>query len=594
MRRSFANIVFRTYSQLFSRNLCSSQSSTRLRCILSYNSTVINRPSASTFGRNASGGGTTNSNNGPNSNADRATVSCKCELNTPLVYTTSKVTDIEELLEKPFIFRSEKKRKKPKKKSKAVSVRAKEKGNGKPEDLRPSENDCATIKSAVEIFNSIPKEERESVKRNLIKAKDKKSVELVELLRNNQAHILGLSDAELKSRYEFLCEHGISKAEALNIALQFPMGLSFQNSNVENLVKLFVSYKLPLLKFFTHHPYLFSLSHSEVLKKLDHLGSVGLRKKDVSDLINANPIILSFGLSESAKHALKVCTNMSGSKGPAWKSHFIKSLVRTSLVGDVATKYEFDNNFGSMTSFLEDLNVPVGEIFQDCPELFSLDKDKLLRTTHVLGDAPFFFDTEDIGKFIQKHPEIFLQLDNEMVNARIIRIYEKLGEDAQLHDIMQATPKMLTASSCIESRIALLTKWNFTTKHIGYLMKTFPILFYDNRVVENLEDRLEFLLGSEDLNAEDIMKFPFCLQMRLVILKCKIGFIRIHNPKALKKSSLQEIFTAKDEEFVTNICISELQTYNNYMMANFSEADQIWMKNKGRPQVRKALSETFS
>eukprot|EP00112_Aurelia_sp_Birch-Aquarium-sp1_P010370 Seg2217.6 transcript_id=Seg2217.6/GoldUCD/mRNA.D3Y31 product="hypothetical protein" protein_id=Seg2217.6/GoldUCD/D3Y31 len=587
MRRSFGNIVCRTTrpSQWFCRNPCSDRSRTTLRCILS---TGIDRQV--TFGRNLSGG--TTNHDGPKSKAELATVACKCELNTPLVYATSKVTDIGELLEKPFIFRSEKRRKRSKKKSKAV--RAKEKSNAQPEDLKASENDCATIKSAVEIFNSIPKEERESGKRNLIKAKEKKSIELVGLLQNNQAHILGLSDTELKSRYEFLCEHGIRKAEALNIALQFPMALSFQNSNVENLVKLFASYKLPLLKIFTHHPYLFSLSHSEVLKKLDHLGSIGLRKKDVSDLINANPIILCFGLNETAKHALKICTNISGSKGPAWKSHFIQSLVRTSLAGDMATKYEFDNNFGSVTFFLEGLSVPDGDIFERCPVFFSLDKDKLLRTTHILGDAPFFFDTEDIGKFIQKHPEIFLQLDDEDTKARIIRIYEKLGEDAELHDIMQATPKMLTSSSCVESRIALLAQWKFTNKHIGYLMKTFPILFYHNRVVENIEDRLEFLLGNEDLYAEDIMKFPFCLQMRLVILRCKIGFIRIHNPQALKTSSLQEIFTAKDEEFVLNICSSNLQTYTNHMMENFSEADQIWMKSKGRPQVRRALSETFS
>ena len=508
----------------------------------------------------------------------------------PFLYAYQRLDIGKALFEQPFVYRPESKKKKRKRKQKVA--KGSEKIQETVSDLTINADDSATVTQAVKIYNSIPQGERIHDSENFSKVKDKSPLDLINQLRNSKPHILGLAGNEFKSRYDYLSSLGIEKTEALRIALDFPSFLNLQNNNVANLIKLYSGYKVDLPKMFCNFPFAFSLPYIEVVKKLDHLGSVGLKKKDVSALLNNNPNIICFELNEVAKTALKFSTSFSGWKSSAAKSNFIESLLRTAGQ-EQFYKYEFDDNFASASSFLTELNIPINDLFRKCPNFFSTDKDEIYHIMCYLGGAPFYFDAEDVGKFLQKFPSVFLQLGDEKVKDQIDYVCKNLGKDADLYELIQTSPKMLTDSDCLKGRIELFQHWNFKSSHISYLMKKFPILFIENRVVENLEDRLQFLLSNGDLSVNDVMKFPFCLQMRIVLLRCKIGFIRNKKPEVLKTTGLQEIFTAKVEKFVIDICSATFSEFFDFMKSNFSNADQEWIKRKGKPREIKALSESF-
>lgn len=508
----------------------------------------------------------------------------------PYIYANQSFNIDKELLEGPFIFRSERKRKRWKKKQKNVKV--KENPNEFVEDLVKREGDCRTVAQAISLFNSISQDERKPEKETSLRTRNRPTHLLIDELRGRNPHILGLQSEELLGRFKFLSSLGLSQNEALKIAVSFPSFLTLQNANVGNLIKIFLNYKVDLAKLVSSFPFIFSLPYNEVAKKLDHLGSLGLKKKDVSALVNDNPNIICFELNESSKAALKFSTGFSGWKSMTSKSNFIEGLLRTAAQ-EQCTKYEFDDNFTSVASFLTEINVAVNDIFRKCPTFFSADKEKILDIVHYLGGSPFFFDADEIGEFIKKFPDIFLQLSERKVKEQIDYVWKELSEDAELYELLQNSPKMLTESECLKDRVELFKEWSFKSIHIGYLMKKFPILFIENRVVENLEERLDFLLGNNDLSVHDVMKFPFCLQMRIVLIRCKIGFIRMKNPEILKTTGLQEIFTSKLDKFVEKICTSSLSEFHDYMKINFSNADQDWIKRKGKPRDIKALSESF-
>ena len=493
-------------------------------------------------------------------------------------------------IERPFIFRSEKKKKR--KKRKQSNTRSKEREQDITKNLIENEDDNATVRQAIELFNAIPQEERKYENEISLKKKDKYLFALINELRRSKSHIVGLPGNELRDRYEFLCGHGIERIDALEIALGFPSFLNLQGDNVGNLIKLYSSYKVDLHRLFCNFPFVFSLPYNEVVKKLEHLGSIGLKKRDVTALIKNNPSVVCFELNDSAKTALKFSTSFSGWKSLADKSSFIESLLRTAGQ-EQYHKYNFNDNFTSVASLLAELNAPIDDVFLKCPDFFSANRDKIIRIVHYLGDSPFFFDADDAGRFIQKFPDIFLQLDDEKVKNQINYVWENIGREIDFFELLQTSPKMLTESECLKDRVELFKLWNFTSSHIGYLMKRFPILFIENRVVENLKDRLEFLLNYGDLSVSDVMKFPFCLQLRIVLLQCKIGFIRSKDPGILKRTGLQEIFTVSLDTFAIDICSSNLSEFSDFMKKNFSSAEQEWIQKKGKPREIKAISESF-
>ncbi len=169
---------------------------------------------------------------------------------------------------------------------------------------------------------------------------------------------------------------------------------------------------------------------------------------------------------------------------------------------------------------------------------------------------------------------------------------ETLGDESELYEIIQATPRMFTHSACLESRIALFVKWKFTSKQISNLMKRCPLFFYENRVVENLGERLEFLLGSKDLNVNQIMKFPSCLQMRLAVLTCKIGYIRSHKPEILKAKDLQVILMSPHDKFAVELCGTSLQSFHDYIDDNFSSTDANLVKKFSSNNQRRKIRES--
>ena len=511
--------------------------------------------------------------------------------NEPPFLFSSQCLDVERAqIERPFLFRLERKKKKKKKRQKSAKDYDRE--QDVTSDLIESEDDNVAVRQAIEIFNTIPPGGRKSENDFSSKRKDKFLFSLIDEFRKSKSHILGLPGDELKSRYDFLCSHGVKQIDALEISLGFPSYLTLQDNNIVKLINLYAAYKVDLRRLFCNFPFVFSLQYHDVLRKLDHLGSIGLKKKDVGALLENNPSLICFELNDATKIALKFSTSFSGWKSPAAKSTFIESLFRT-VAQEHYHMYEFDDNFTSVASILSELNVPVNDIFLKYPDLFSTCKGKILNIVHYLGDSPFFFDADDTGRFIQKFPDIFLQLDDEKVKQQINYAWKELGRDIDFYELLQTSPKMLMESECLRDRVELFKHWSFKSSHIGYLMKKFPILFIENRVVENLKDRLDFLLGCGDLSVSDVMKFPFCLQLRIVLLRCKIGFIRSKDPEILKRTELQKIFTAKLDTFAINICSSTLSELNDFMKQNFSIADQEWIQRKGKPREIKAISESF-
>ena len=522
----------------------------------------------------------------------RPFVSCSTERSKepPFLFASRLLAIDKAQIERPFIFSSDKRKKR--KKRKQNSIRGKEREQDITNDLIENEEDNATVRQAIELFNAIPQEERKCESEISLKKKEKFLLPLINELRRSKSHIVGLPGNELRNRYEFLCSHGIERVDALEIAIGFPSYLNLQGDNVGNLIKLYSSYKVDLHRLFCNFPFVFSLPYNEVVKKLEHLGSIGLKKRDVSALIKNNPSVVCFELNDAAKTALKFSTSFSGWKSLADKSSFIESLLRTAGQ-EKYHKYEFNDNFTSVASLLAELSAPIEDVFLKCPGFFSTGTDKIMRIVHYLGDSPFFFDADDAGRFIQKFPDTFLQLDDEKVKNQINYVWENLGREIDFFELLQTSPKMLTESECLKDRVELFKLWNFASSHIGYLMKRFPILFIENRVVENLTDRLEFLLNYGDLSVSDVMKFPFCLQLRIVLLQCKIGFIRSKDPGILKRTGLQEIFTASLDTFAIDICLSNLSEFSDFMKKNFSSAEQEWIQKKGKPREIKAISESF-
>ena len=508
----------------------------------------------------------------------------------PFVFASQWLYIEKAQIERPFIFRTDRKKKRKKRKQK--SIRVKEKEHDVTHDLIGNIHDNDVVRTAIEIFNAIPQEERNLESGTSLKKKDKSLFIFIDEIRKSKSHILGLPGNEVRSRYEFLCKYGIEKIDSLEIAIGFPSFLSLQDDNVGNLIKLYSTYKIDLPRLFCNFPFVFSLPYNEVLKKLDHLGSIGLKRKDVSALIRINPSFLCFEINDTAKAAIKFSTSSSGLKSLATKSNFIESLLRTAAQ-EQYHMYEFDGNFASIASFLTELNVPVNDVFLKRPDFFSNSKTKIVGIVHYLSGSPFFFDAEDTGRFIQKFPDTFLQLHDQDVKDQINFVWENLGKDIDFYELLQTSPKMLTESECLRERVELFQKWNFSSGHIGYLMKKFPILFIENRVVENLKDRLHFLLNFGDLSVDDVMKFPFCLQLRIVLLRCKIGFIRSKDPGILKRPGLQEIFMASLDTFIVDICSSSLSEFHDFMKRNFSIAEQEWIQKKGRPRDIKAITESF-
>ena len=508
----------------------------------------------------------------------------------PFIFADERLGMSRELVERPFIFSASRKKKRKKKKQR--STKAREYVANLSCNLMQIENDSASVVQAIEIFNSIPSGERKSTNQASIRRKEISTSSLINELRKSKPHILGLEGEELKSRYNYLCSLGIERINALQIAISFPSFLTLQNSNVGSLVKLFSSYKIDLAKVFFNFPYAFGLPYNEVVKKLDHLGSIGLKKKDVSALVNNNPNVICFEINESGKAALKFATGCSGWTNLTSKSSFIEGLIRTATQ-EQCSKYEFNDNFTSVAEFLTELQIPMNDIFRKDPTFFSYDKEKLLEVVHYLGGSPFFFDGVAVGEFIQKYPDVFLQFGRKEVKDQINHVWKELDEEADLYEILQTSPRMLTESYCLLDRIDLFKHWSFKTGHIIYLMKKFPILFIENRVVENLEDRLQFLLGSGDISVQDIMKFPFCLQLRIVLIRCKVGFIRRKDPDIFKSTGLKEIFTSKLENFAVDICSASLTEFHEFMKSNFSPSDQEWILRKGKPREIEALKESF-
>eukprot|EP00794_Sanderia_malayensis_P007080 gene7080-7877_t len=496
------------------------------------------------------------------------------DANTPVIFANSKLGNIPKFIEKPYIYRYRSQRKKQR-------IDKSSKNNICSELELMTDKQHPTIQLAFQLYNSSIEESKGLKKRPSKAWKPKSPHELLnDHFLKNQAHLLGLTESELKSRVDFLCNIGLDKSDSLTVALHFPSSLHLNTNEVKVLAKLYAAYKVNLTKVFTMYPFIFGLKLEDVSKRLNYLATTGLKKKEIGNLINSNPIILCFDLNAPSKDSVQFCSDLSNWKSSAGKSLFIEAILKNSL-SERAVKYEFNEMFESIASFLEQLKVPVSNVFKQCPEFFSTPMDLIYRVMHYLTDSPFFFDVEALSKFIHKHPDIYLQLDKEEVKSKIQRIYDILGDESELFEIMQATPKMFVYSQCVENRIHLFLKWKFTAKHIAQLMKKFPLFFYDNRVVENLDERLEFLLGANNLQVSQIMKFPSCLQLRIAVLVCRIGYVQSFKPDVLQGVNLQKLFSAKDKEFAVDICSTTLETFYQYVDENFSPVEVKLIKKKG-------------
>lgn len=387
-------------------------------------------------------------------------------------------------------------------------------------------------------------------------------------MQNTRSHILGFDVAQVQKRVEILESFGMSSKDALSVAFEVPSHLDFKRDTLKPLCELLNNLGCNLLRLFMKAPYIFGVNFSTVESNVKRLENVGIRSEVIGKAIESNPLLVVYPVSDKAVEIIRVVLsscefdneliNDSNSDiKQISQSDFALQLLQQPFDG-AREQVLLGDNVKEVANFLREIQVSPCLMVLNNPEFFSADVNKLYEAVEFFTGRPLLFEIELIQKMMITKPEVFLNLERKAFEKRVRLLQGIVNTPTQLYLLLQKYFVFQGNEVELEGNIKVLQKYEFQNEQIANII-TAKGSFVSR--VRELEKKLQFLLSVEGINVDLISKNFHCLLKPLKFLENRVNFARKLKKELLENINMQSLFLSDDEAFVTVICESSLEKY---------------------------------
>jgi hypothetical protein len=389
------------------------------------------------------------------------------------------------------------------------------------------------------------------------------------ILRNSRPQILGFTVQQMQERLTVLESIGVTGKDALLIAAELPSHLTFSSSSFKAIGDLLNSLGCNLAKLIIKAPYVFGVDSKELARNVQLLQNIGIPNEVIGQAIDSNPLIMVYPISHSASETIKLLlSSCEFDEGHVDDGHFsdFRQVEQHEFALRLLTQ-PFDgareqavlgDNFKQVAKFLHEIQVSPCLMVLNYPALFGADVEKLYQALEFFTGRPLLFETELIQKMMVTKSEVFLHFDRNVFEGRVELLKGILKTPRQLYLLLQKYFFFQGEEINLDHNIKILQKYKFQNEQIANILTAKD--FFVSRETD-LEAKVKFLFSIEGITVDLIADYSFCLLKPIIFLENRIKFAREAKPEILIDLNMEILFGTDDEEFITLVCESTIEKY---------------------------------
>ncbi|XP_031554549.1 uncharacterized protein LOC116291518 [Actinia tenebrosa] len=389
------------------------------------------------------------------------------------------------------------------------------------------------------------------------------------ILQNSRPQILGSTRQQIEGRLSLLESVGITGKDALLIATELPSHFELPVSNFRVIGALLNSLGCNLPKLIIKAPYIFGLDSKALETNVQHLQSIGIPNKVIGQAVDINPLIIIYPLSDHASRTIQLllssCEFDEGNAADGHFSDFRKvdrnefalRLLRQPFDG-IREQGFLGENFKQVAKFLYEIQVSPCLMVLNNPRFFQADIEQLHQALEFFTGRPLLFETELIQKMMVSKSEVFLHFERKVFEERLELLKGILKTPRQLYLLLQKYFFFQGEEMNLEHNIEILKKYNFQNEQIANILTSKDFFVSQEN---DIEAKVKLLLSVEGITVDQIADNSFCLLKSLTSLQNRIKFATEVKPEILTDLNMEMIFATEDEEFITLICKSTVEKY---------------------------------
>lgn len=389
------------------------------------------------------------------------------------------------------------------------------------------------------------------------------------ILQNSRPQILGSTKQQIEERLSLLESVGIAGKDALLIATEMPSHFELSGPNFKVIGDLLNSLGCNLPKLIIKGPYIFGLDSKALETNILHLQNIGIPDEVIGQAVDINPLIIVYSLSDHASRTIQLLlSSCEFDEGNVEEGHFSDfrkvdrnefalRLLRQPFDG-VREQGFLGDNFKQVAKFLHEIQVSPCLMVLNNPAFFQADIEKLHQALEFFTGRPLLFETELIQKMMISKSEVFLHFERKVFEDRVELLKGILKTPRQLYLLLQKYFFFQGEEVDLEQNINILKKYNFQNEQIANILTAKDFFVTQEN---DIEEKVKLLLSVEGITVDQIASNSSCLLKPLKLLQNRLKFAAEVKPEVLADINMEMIFETEDEEFVTLVCESTAEKY---------------------------------
>ncbi|KAG5675415.1 hypothetical protein PVAND_005323 [Polypedilum vanderplanki] len=234
-------------------------------------------------------------------------------------------------------------------------------------------------------------------------------------------------------------------------------------------------------------------------------------------------------------------------------------------------KLDFNRHVKRHLMFLHDLGIEpekYGEFLTKNPLFFKNEIDELETRVYYLRSKKFTL--EQVQEIVTKDP-FWLNFSTKRIDRRLgffQKNFSLTGNEVRY--LATKYPKVITSHlmHVRELNFCVREEMGFDGNETKSLLLAIPKIFMMNR--DHVIERFSYMFNVMNFSKEKILQYPQIFATRLSRMKNRHQFLKLlgrdqFNEKLPKYVSPEAFYSGTDEEFVTNVCDSTMETYDNFL-----------------------------
>lgn len=391
------------------------------------------------------------------------------------------------------------------------------------------------------------------------------------ILQNSRPQILGSTKQQIEDRLSLMESVGIVGKDALLIATELPSHFELSGPNFKVIGDLLNSLGCNLPKLIIKAPYIFGLDSKALETNVQHLHSIGIPNEVIGQAVDISPLIIVYSLSDHASKTIQLLlSSCEFDEGNAEDGHFSDfrkvdrnefalRLLRQPFDG-VREQGFLGDNFKQVAKFLHEIQVSPCLMVLNNPSFFQADIEKLHQALEFFTGRPLLFETELVQKMMVSKSQVFVHFEKKVFEERVELLKGILKTPRQLYLLLQKYFFFQGEEMDLEQNIKILKKYDFQNEQIANIL-TAKDFFVSQE--NDIEAKVKLLLSVEGITVDQIANNSSCLLKPLKVLQNRIKFATEVKPEILTDINMEMIFATEDEEFITLICESTVEKYQD-------------------------------